>query len=359
MGDQAYQILQKELFATVVKMSIMVGVSYFTISWFLKKLDINGNRGEAAKKKAAFQLKKIGKTELKLTEHELMIASHLIAPSEIDVSWKDVGGLENVLDDIVETVIFPITKSKLLGNSKLTRPPKGVLLHGPPGCGKTLIAKATAKEAKTSFINLDISILTDKWYGESQKLVSALFSLASKLQPCIIFIDEIDSLLRSRTSRDHEATAMMKAQFMFLWDGLMTDPDKIVIIMGATNRPQDIDSAILRRMPATFMIPMPNKVQRTAILKLILEKENTEKIEYNELGNKTNGFSGSDLHELCRVASLCRIREFAKKFHSSGSEENETEELRPMNMKDLEDAIESINNSKLNYLAQLKDVNLD
>ena len=152
-----------------------------------------------------------------------MIASHLIAPSEIDVSWKDVGGLENVLDDIVETVIFPITKSKLLGNSKLTRPPKGkkklhsniiphqlfyvfckffiytfnnvnisgVLLHGPPGCGKTLIAKATAKEAKTSFINLDISILTDKWYGESQKLVSALFSLASKLQPCIIFIDEI------------------------------------------------------------------------------------------------------------------------------------------------------------------------
>ena len=120
-----------------------------------------------------------------------MIASHLVVPSEIDVSWKDIAGLEDVLDEISETVIFPISKSKLLATSKLTRPPKGVLLHGPPGCGKTLIAKATAKEAVTSFINLDMSMLTDKWYGESQKLVSALFSLADKLQPCIIFIDEI------------------------------------------------------------------------------------------------------------------------------------------------------------------------
>lgn len=114
----------------------------------------------------------------------------------------------------------------------------GVLLHGPPGCGKTLIAKATAREAGTYFINLDLSILTDKWYGESQKLAAAVFTLAVKLQPCIIFIDEIDSFLRARNSNDHEATAMMKAQFMSLWDGLITDPNCTVIIMGATNRPQ-------------------------------------------------------------------------------------------------------------------------
>lgn len=114
----------------------------------------------------------------------------------------------------------------------------GVLLHGPPGCGKTLIAKATAHEAGTFFINLDVSLLTDKWYGESQKLARAVFSLAMKLQPCIIFIDEIDSFLRARTTSDHEATAMMKAQFMSLWDGLITDPNCTVIVMGATNRPQ-------------------------------------------------------------------------------------------------------------------------
>lgn len=100
------------------------------------------------------------------------------------------------------------------------------------GVGKTLIAKATAKEAKTQFINLDLSILTDKWYGESQKLTAAVFSLAVKLQPCIIFIDEIDSFLRSRNQHDHEATAMMKAQFMSLWDGLITDPNCTVIVMG-------------------------------------------------------------------------------------------------------------------------------
>ncbi|KAK6628502.1 hypothetical protein RUM43_002317 [Polyplax serrata] len=363
MGDQAYQMLQKEIFVTVIKMTIMVGVSYYAISWLTKRLDPTSNRGKAAKKKAAHQLKKIGKNELKLTEYEMMIASHLITPGEIDVCWTDIGGLERILEDITETVIFPIQQSDILGNSRLARPPKGVLLHGPPGCGKTLIAKATAKAADTSFINLDISMLTDKWYGESQKLVSALFSLASKLQPCIIFIDEIDSLLRSRTSHDHEATAMMKAQFMFLWDGLKTDPDKVVIVMGATNRPQDLDSAILRRMPATFRIPMPNGAQRTAILKLILEKEDTSGIDYNILSKKTDGFSGSDLHELCRVASLCRVREYAKKMRScegSGtSEGSNSNELRPINMDDLEEALKNIEGSKINYLTQLSDIKID
>jgi SpoVK/Ycf46/Vps4 family AAA+-type ATPase len=90
-------------------------------------------------------------------------------------------------------------------------------------------------------------MLTDKWYGESQKLASAVFSLAIKLQPTIIFIDEVDSFLRSRNTNDHEATAMMKTQFMMLWDGLGTDTANTVIVMGATNRPGDLDKAILRR----------------------------------------------------------------------------------------------------------------
>ncbi|PRD32367.1 UNVERIFIED_CONTAM: atad1 [Trichonephila clavipes] len=134
---------------------------------------------------------------------------------------------------------------------------RSVLLHGPPGCGKTMIAKATAREAGARFINLEVSSLTDKWYGESQKLAAAVFTLAIKIQPCIIFIDEIDSFLRSRDTFDHEATAMMKAQFMSLWDGLITDPDCQVIVMGATNRPQDVDRAILRRMPSMFHIGLP------------------------------------------------------------------------------------------------------
>ena len=102
------------------------------------------------------------------------------------------------------------------------------------------------REAGARFLNLDISSLTDKWYGESQKLAGAVFTLAAKLQPCIIFIDEIDSLLRVRDQHDHEATAMIKAQFMQLWDGLTTDPACTVLVMGATNRPRDVDKAILR-----------------------------------------------------------------------------------------------------------------
>ena len=162
-----------------------------------------------------------------------------------------------------------------------------------------------AKEARCWFINLDVSVLTDKWYGESQKLTAAVFSLAEKLQPCIIFIDEIDSLLRLRATQDHEVTAMMKAQFMSLWDGLITDPRKTVIVMGATNRPKDMDSAILRRMAAKFHIPLPDLNQRKHILDLTLRNEILAP-DYNleELAKVTDGFSGSDLKEVARSAAV-------------------------------------------------------
>lgn len=164
------------------------------------------------------------------------------------------------------------------------------------------------------FINLDISILTDKWYGESQKLASAVFTLAAKLQPCIIFIDEIDSFLRSRSSNDHEATAMMKTQFMMLWDGLSTTAGHTIIVMGATNRPKDLDRAILRRMPAQFVIGSPNAEQRLSILRLILETEHlADDVDLNRLSKLTESFSGSDLRELCRNASVNRLREYVRK----------------------------------------------
>ena len=162
----------------------------------------------------------------------MVIASHLVVPDDITVSWSDIAGLDAVIEELRESVVLPIRHRNLFANSQLWQAPKGVLLHGPPGCGKTLIAKATAKEAGMRFINLDVAMLTDKWYGESQKLASAVFSLAAKLQPCIVFIDEIDSFLRSRNTHDHEATAMMKTQFMMLWDGLSTSQGSTVIVMG-------------------------------------------------------------------------------------------------------------------------------
>lgn len=126
--------------------------------------------------------------------------------------------MDPIISQLREAVIFPLCYPQLFDSAAgLFGAPKGVLLYGPPGCGKTMIGKALAKESGATFINIRGSILTNKWFGESNKLVSALFSLAKKLQPTIIFIDEIDSMMRERSSNDHEVTGMMKAEFMTLW----------------------------------------------------------------------------------------------------------------------------------------------
>ncbi|CAI5660357.1 unnamed protein product [Oreochromis niloticus] len=247
---------------------------------------------------------------VKLSVYEQRIVTHRVDPRTMQITWRDIAGLEEVINELKEKMIFPVQKRHVFRKSRLLQPPKGVLLYGPPGCGKTLIAKATAKEAGFAFINLKPSTLTDKWYGESQKLTAAVFSLASKLGPTIIFIDEIDSFLRSRSSRDHEVTAMMKAQFMSLWDGLETNHQCQVIIMGATNRPEDIDPAILRRMPTKIHIKLPNTEQRKQILRLILENETVDPlINLSHIARETEGFSGSDLKEICREAALLCVQE--------------------------------------------------
>ena len=174
-------------------------------------------------------------------------------------------------------------------------------------------------------------MLTDKWYGESQKLASAVFTLAIKIQPCIIFIDEIDSFLRSRNTNDHEATAMMKTQFMMLWDGLSTENGSTVIVMGATNRPADLDKAILRRMPAQFLVAQPDEEQRLKILKLILQHETvSQNVNYGQLAKLTNTFSGSDLRELCRNASVYRIRSYLKDHEAELDEKALKAEENPL-----------------------------
>lgn len=127
---------------------------------------------------------------------------------------QDIGGLDPIISSLRESVIYPLLYPNLFASSALLGAPKGVLLFGPPGCGKTMLAKALAKESGATFINIAASVLTNKWYGESNKLVAGLFSLARKAQPSIVFIDEIDSFLRERTKGDHEVTGMMKAEFM-------------------------------------------------------------------------------------------------------------------------------------------------
>ncbi|XP_026488011.1 outer mitochondrial transmembrane helix translocase isoform X2 [Vanessa tameamea] len=357
---------RNDVFQMAIRVAFVSAVTYFSIKWLVNQIDPTSKSRKKAEERAREQLRKAGlggRHSLvldKLTDHEMIIASQLVVPEEINVNWKDIAGLDHLINELRETVILPIQKRELFADSRLTQPPKGVLLHGPPGCGKTLIAKATAKEANMSFINLDVSLLTDKWYGETQKLAAAVFSLAVKLQPCIVFIDEIESFLRTRTQHDHEATAMMKTQFMSLWDGLITDPTCTVIIMGATNRPQDLDRAIQRRMPATFHVPMPGAAQRERILQLILRAEPTAAdIDFARLGAATDGFSGSDLHELCRQAAVYRVRDLARdelareeqckqnKSSSSDSDDEYVDAVRPITMEDLRLALGKLKESKI------------
>ncbi|NXR45690.1 ATAD1 protein, partial [Hippolais icterina] len=336
---------RNEVVGLIFRLTIFGAVTYFTIKWMVDAIDPTRKQKVEAQKQAEKLMKQIGVKNVKLTEYEMSIAAHLVDPLSMHVTWSDIAGLDDVITDLKDTVILPIKKKYLFENSRLLQPPKGVLLYGPPGCGKTLIAKATAKEAGCRFINLQPSTLTDKWYGESQKLAAAVFSLAIKLQPSIIFIDEIDSFLRNRSSTDHEATAMMKAQFMSLWDGLDTDYNCQVIVMGATNRPRDLDSAIMRRMPTRFHINQPALKQREAILKLILKNENVDShVDLLQVAKETDGFSGSDLKEMCRDAALLCVREYVN--NTCEEDDHDEDEIRPVQQQDLHRAIEKMRKSK-------------
>ena len=188
-----------------------------------------------------------------------------------------------------------------------------------------MLAKALAHESGATFINLHISTLTEKWYGDSNKLVNAVFSLARKLQPSIVFIDEIDAVLGTRRSGEHEASGMVKAEFMTHWDGLTSanasgHPQQI-LILGATNRIQDIDEAILRRMPKKFAVSLPSASQRLRILGLILRETKVDKARFDleYLVRVMAGMSGSDIKEACRDAAMAPVREFIRQKRASGA----------------------------------------
>ncbi|TGZ82626.1 AAA-domain-containing protein [Ascodesmis nigricans] len=308
--------------------------AYYLVRWFIQYRDPDRTQKAELKKKSNAVLRRLDANggndtssraeKLTLNSYEQTILTEVVAPEDIHVTFDDIGGLDSIIDELRESVIYPLTIPHLFSStSTLLAAPKGVLLYGPPGCGKTMLARALARESGACFINLHISTLTEKWYGDSNKLVTAVFSLARKLQPAIVFIDEIDAVLRSRSSSDHEASTMVKAEFMTHWDGLLSGagdgkPAQIMIL-GATNRIQDIDEAILRRMPKKFPINLPDAAQRKRILTLILKDTKLEDtFNLDELVEQTAGMSGSDLTEACRDAAMVPVREYIKNKVAEG-----------------------------------------
>ncbi|XP_043688300.1 outer mitochondrial transmembrane helix translocase [Telopea speciosissima] len=298
----------------------------------LRHMDPN----RAASKKALEQKKEIakrlGRPLIQTNPYEDVIACDVINPDHIDVEFDSIGGLENVKQALFELVILPLRRPELFAHGKLLSPQKGVLLYGPPGTGKTMLAKAIAKESGAVFINVRISNLMSKWFGDAQKLVAAVFSLAYKLQPAIIFIDEVDSFLGQRRNTDHEALTNMKTEFMALWDGFTTDQNARVMVLAATNRPSELDEAILRRLPQAFEIGIPDCSERAKILKVILKGEKVEDdIDFDHIARLCEGYTGSDLLELCKQAAYFPVRDLLR----AEKEGRSSHTPRPLSQSDL------------------------
>ncbi|PJF18968.1 ATPase family aaa domain-containing protein 1 [Paramicrosporidium saccamoebae] len=235
--------------------------------------------------------------------HEEELSYGALHPDEISTGFEDIGGNEEAilrLRQLTDLLLAPPTNA-----SRLLHAPSGLLLYGPPGCGKTMIARALAKSSGVRFLSLNLATIMDKWVGETEKYIEALFSLARKIAPVIIFVDEIDALTRKRGAGEREWSSGMKAQLLTFWDGLQSDRTEGVIILGATNRPQDIDEAFLRRMPVQIKIDLPGLEQRAAILRILLEDLDTpDVIDVDLIAEMATGCSGSDIHEMARRTVL-------------------------------------------------------
>ncbi|XP_044728261.1 spastin isoform X3 [Chrysoperla carnea] len=226
------------------------------------------------------------------------------------VQWEDIAGQDSAKQALQEMVILPSLRPELF--TGLRSPARGLLLFGPPGNGKTLLARAVATQSRSTFFSISAASLTSKYVGEGEKLVRALFAVARELQPSIIFIDEVDSLLSERSSGEHEASRRLKTEFLVEFDGLPTNPDgERVIVMAATNRPQELDEAALRRFPKRIYVSLPDCRTRVQLLRRLLEKHSSPLTEaqLERLSQLTEGYSGSDLTALAKDAALGPIRE--------------------------------------------------
>ena len=246
---------------------------------------------------------------------EKKLLAEVIPPEEASLSFSDIGALDEVKDKLREIVMLPLQRPELFRKGNLAKPTKGVLLFGPPGTGKTMLARAVATECGANFINVTMSTLLSKWVGESEKYVRAVFTLASKISPTVIFVDEVDSVLGQRGQRsEHEAMRKVKNEFMACWDGLRTRQSERILVLVATNRPMDLDDAVLRRLSRRILVDLPNADNRARILRVILhDEELPPAFDYAALAQKTEGYSGSDLRNLCTVAAHQPIRELLRR----------------------------------------------
>ena len=233
--------------------------------------------------------------------------SSAIVTDKPNVKWDDVAGLEGAKEALKEAVILPRRFPQLFVGKR--RPWRGILLFGPPGTGKSYLAKAVATEADAKFFAVSSSDLVSKWQGESERLVKNLFSMAREEEHAIIFVDEIDSLCGSRSEGESDATRRIKTEFLVQMQGVASAKDGL-LVLGATNIPWDLDPAIRRRFEKRIYIPLPEGPARATMLKIHLGNTPNQltQPDFDRLGMQADGMSGSDLSIVCREAIMEPMR---------------------------------------------------
>ncbi len=275
-------------------------------------------------------------------EQELidMISGTIVTESP-KVKWKDIAGLENVKQALREAIVLPIMKPELFIGAR--RPWSGILLFGPPGCGKTLLAKAAATECKATFFSASSADLLSKWLGESEKLISSLFKVARLKAPSLIFMDEIDSVATKRgEGSESGGERRVKTQLLSEIQGLKSTHDKLLLVLGATNRPWDIDNAMLSRFEKRVQVPLPDLKARAGIFEIHTEGVNSalSDEDFIELAVRTEGYSGRDIANICREVIMLPIRE----LDMSGLLEDSEKEVkvRDIAMKDFKKTLKKV-----------------
>ncbi len=289
--------------------------------------------------------------KLLITQTDFREALKVVRPSALrevlievpNVQWESVGGLEDVKQELKEAVEWPLKHAPSFTRLGI-KPPKGVLLYGPPGTGKTLLAKAVAKESEANFILVKGPELLSKWVGESEKGIRKIFDKARQTAPTIVFFDEIDSIAQRRGQSDgSRVTERVVNQMLTEIDGLEDLRD--IVVIAATNRPDIIDTALLRpgRFDRIILVGVPDQEARESVFKVHTEKIPLDNVSIKELAEQTEGYVGADIEAICREAAMLALREDmkAKKVTKKHFEEA-LKKVGPSVNKDVEEAYKQL-----------------
>eukprot|EP00294_Goniomonas_avonlea_P003521 CAMPEP_0114562548 /NCGR_PEP_ID=MMETSP0114-20121206/12591_1 /TAXON_ID=31324 /ORGANISM="Goniomonas sp, Strain m" /LENGTH=506 /DNA_ID=CAMNT_0001748247 /DNA_START=1 /DNA_END=1521 /DNA_ORIENTATION=- len=264
-----------------------------------------------------------------------------------DVRWSDVAAHERAKTLLQEAVVMPIKYPQLF--TGLLAPWKGILLFGPPGTGKTMLAKAVATECRTTFFNISASSIVSKWRGDSEKLVRVLFELARYHAPSTIFLDEIDAILsqRSADGQEHEGSRRLKTELLIQMDGLTKNREAQVFVLAASNLPWDLDVALLRRLEKRIYVALPALEARTAIFQKHLSEDRAPGLAHGPLAEATDGYSGADVVLVCKEAAMIPLRKLMKKLEGCTMSEEEALKLKldPVTQDDVMEALRATKSS--------------